>query len=129
MAVGKDEILRDTTILGKFGDVVDDRLRDREFVPCLSFDDKAGDKTEEVVGSLPVACGAKACGQEAAGLHGITLFFMIFVDFAVGTKGGMAMVFIVETVAEHELTGAPACRNSCAAREVVEPHDDEMLGC
>ena len=51
---------------------------------------------------------------------------MTFVNFAVGTKGGTAMMFVVKAMAEHDLTGAPASRNSCAAREVIEPHDDEM---
>ena len=57
------------------------------------------------MGALDVAGGAEADGRSASRFHGVPLFLVIFVDFAVGAKGGMAVVFVVKTMSEDDSLG------------------------
>ncbi len=55
--VSKNEIGRATRLVGIIGNRINDRLRDREFIPMAALVDLASDKTKEVVGALEIACG------------------------------------------------------------------------
>jgi hypothetical protein len=55
--VSKNEIGRATGLVGIIGDRINDRLRNREFIPMTALDDLASDETKEIVGALEIACG------------------------------------------------------------------------
>ena len=78
------------------------------------------------MGALDVAGGAESDGRNASKFHGVSFFLMVFVDFGVGAKGGMAVVFVVKTMPEDDFSRTPARRNTGGTGKVVELHDNKM---
>jgi hypothetical protein len=60
VAISKNEVRR----AGRLGciesNAIDDRLWNGKFIPVASFNDLAGDETEEIIGALKIAGGSEA---------------------------------------------------------------------
>jgi hypothetical protein len=97
--IGKDEVLLYTAIPGQCRNLINNRLRDWELIPCSPFQHKARNQTKKITGALDVPGRSKAYGWDTAGLHGVSFLLVIFVDFAVGSEGGVAVVLVVKAMA------------------------------
>jgi len=75
--------------------------------------------------SLYIACGAKTDSWQAAGLHTIRRI-VVFVDFTIRAKRGLAMMFDGQFVVLHDFARAEACRYTISDWEIVEPHHHMM---
>ena len=106
--IGKNKVSVNARSAGEFGETIYNGLRDGELSPSSTFDDEAGAQAQKIVGALNIPGRTKADGREAAGLHGISVLFMILVDLAVRAKRSPTVVFVVKAMTKNQFTRTPA---------------------
>ena len=122
VTVGKNQIARDSVVIGKGNHTSDDRIGRWEFSETTAFNHQGRKEIQKRICTLNIASRTEADCWKCARLHTIG-GRRIFMNLTVGTEQSTAMVFVREFVAEDDLTRAELRRNTISNGEVIEPHD------
>ncbi len=78
-----------------------------------------------MIAALKITSGAQTDSWKSTGAHGVGRF-IVFMCLAVSTKGGTAMIFVREAMAQDNFMQAIVCRNTVGDGEIIELHCDEV---